>query len=199
MEIFGSEKAFQPLTVGDLEVNDVHVIRDGGLIALPERDDKGRGLIFTDITKWHNGKYVMNRVAFYIAHIMLEDVEVQRRGIVLIQAFTPSFSIKHFDRKVNNRMMQTFLNALPVRIVGTHFIGYSMVSQLVLPFVLHTMGPHQRYRARIHSGSNESVMSHLREFGITRAMIPTRAGGLLGMNTAAWLDERLSHESQVAS
>ena len=118
-----------------------------------------------------------------------------KKSLVVLSLLCAWISI-FYNRKVNNRITQAFLNALPVRIVGTHFIGCSMVSQLVLPFVLHTMEPHQRYRARIHSGSNESVMSHLHEFGIARSMIPTRAGGLLDMNTATWLDERFSDESQ---
>ncbi|KAI2489726.1 hypothetical protein MHU86_24853 [Fragilaria crotonensis] len=112
VKIFGSEKAYRPLTIDDLEPNDVRVIEDGGVIALPEKDEKGRGLIFTDITKWNNQAYVMNRVAFYVAHTLLEDVEVQRQGVVFLRAYTPSFSIEHFDRKVNNRMMKTFHSAL---------------------------------------------------------------------------------------
>ena len=195
-KIFGSGKAYQPLTTGDLEVNDMQVLREGGLIALPERDAKGRGLIFTDISKWHNERYVMDRVAFYIAHTMLEDVEIQRRGIVILHAYTPSFSIEHFNRKVHNGMTHAIRKALPIRPVGTHFIGNSMVAQLVVPFVLHTMGRDHRCRTRIHFGSNENAMSDLRNYGITPQMIPTRSGGSLDMNTAEWLEGRIANESR---
>ena len=199
VNIFGSEKAYRPLTLGDLGPNDLQVIEDGGLIALPEKDEKGRGLIFTDITKWNNERYVMSRVAFYVAHTMLEDVEVQRRGIVIIRAYTSSFSIEHFDRKVNNRMIKTFNAALPVRLVGTHFIGNSMVARLILPFVLHTLGPEHRCRARIHLGSNENVLLDLRHYGITRSMIPARAGGSLDVDVPGWLEGRRSKENLSSS
>ena len=138
----------------------------------------------------------MNRVAFYIAHTMLEDVEIQRRGIVILHAYTPSFSIEHFHRKVHNGVTQALRNALPIRPVGTHIIGNSMVAQLVLPFVLHTMGQEHRYRTRIHFGSNESVMSDLRNFGITPSMIPSQAGGTLDMDTNEWLEGRVANESR---
>lgn len=52
LKLFGPEKTFKPLTIHDLEPQDMETIRKGGLLTLPGKDTNGRGLLFTDCTKW---------------------------------------------------------------------------------------------------------------------------------------------------
>ena len=59
--LFGPEKTFKPLTIHDLEPQDMETIRKGGLLMLPGKDATGRGLLFTDCTKWTKDRDSMVR------------------------------------------------------------------------------------------------------------------------------------------
>ena len=193
--VFGPQKTYRCLTVNDLEEEDVEVIRAGGFFPLPEKDEKGRGIIFSDRTKWNNCKYVMNRVAFYAVHCLLEDIEIQRRGIVMLTAFPSFFAFENYDRKVSNRMTWALRQVLPVHIVGVHLVGSSSVLSLIMPYALYAMGPMMRTKLRVHSGSGKEVVSSLHEYGIHSSAIPRALGGSLQVEMSEWIELRREKES----
>lgn len=197
VKIFGRQIAFQRLTMDDLEEQEVRAIRAGSLLALPTTDAKGRGLIYSDLVHWESEHFVMNRVAFYMAHALLEDETIQQRGVVLVLSFTSALSIQNFKRKVHNRVINTFRKVLPIRIVGVHLIDNTAVFSLIRPQILHSLGPELRRRLRIHQGSEIQVLSSLREYGITATNFPHVAGGSLDVNISAWIEQRhtVEHES----
>jgi hypothetical protein len=105
------------------------------------------------MARWESEHFVMNRVAFYMAHTLLEDQTISRRGIVLLLSFPSALTIQNFKRKVHNRVINTFRKVLPIRIVGVHLIDKSSVFTLIQPQILHSLGPELRRRLRIHHGS----------------------------------------------
>jgi CRAL/TRIO domain len=194
VKIFGRHDAYRRLTLDDLDERDVRAIRANSLLALPAKDTKGRGLIYSDIVQWDPEPFVMNRVAFYMAHTLLEDVAVQQRGVVLLLSFTTALSIQNFKRKVHNRVINTFRKVLPVRIVGVHVIEHSSLFSLIQPHVLHSLGPDLRRRLRMHQGSDIQVLSSLSEYGIVASNFPHHAGGALEVNMTAWMEQRQAIE-----
>lgn len=93
------------MTIDDLEQEEVDVINAGGMLPLPSKDKNGRGIILSDRTKWiTDDRNSMARVAFYAAHTLLQDIDVQRRGIVILATYPSFFSVGDHDRKVHNKV-----------------------------------------------------------------------------------------------
>jgi hypothetical protein len=103
--MFGAEKAYKRLTIDDLEGEELAVMESGGVVPLQARDKSGRGILLMDRTKWiTDNRNSMARVAFYVTHSLLEDVGVQRRGIVILATYPSFFSVGDHDRKTHNKV-----------------------------------------------------------------------------------------------
>lgn len=55
LKIFGEDHTFKPLTLADMREEDYFALTNGGVQALPEQDNVGRGILFTNPGKWDHG------------------------------------------------------------------------------------------------------------------------------------------------
>lgn len=196
LKLFGPLKTFRPLTINDLEPQDLATLRDGGLRILPGKDSAGRGLLYCDATKWSRDRDSMIRILWYVVHSNLYDEEIQKNGLVMVTISHVQFNLQHFDRKLNNRMMDHCRMILPFKICGVHLLIKSHVIELALPFLLHAMGKNLRARFRIHeAAAAKQCMADLKEYGISSQQLPIEIGGTLDRNSQQqWIHNRLLQE-----
>uniref|UniRef100_A0A7S1Y5C0 CRAL/TRIO N-terminal domain-containing protein n=1 Tax=Grammatophora oceanica TaxID=210454 RepID=A0A7S1Y5C0_9STRA len=104
LRLFGDEVAFQPrpIRLTDLSDEDLATLRSTGLQLLPIRDKAGRALILSTRRKWSfEDRKDVGRLVWYLFHAALEDVGVQRNGVVVLAYDDGPIQLELYDRKPN--------------------------------------------------------------------------------------------------
>jgi hypothetical protein len=132
------------------------------------------------------------RQIWYIHHAALEDVEVQRRGVVYIAECPRTKSnLLQQDRKLDSIILKHVRHALPVRVVGVHHYLNSSILELFVPLLLPLFGATIRARYRYHLGrSSDEWLAELAKYGIPPQCLPTELGGSLEFSYDEWLGSR---------
>mmetsp|Transcript_16117 Transcript_16117/g.22474 ORF Transcript_16117/g.22474 Transcript_16117/m.22474 type:complete len:127 (-) Transcript_16117:668-1048(-) len=86
VDLFGPDRAFRKLSILDFEEDeaDLLALNGGGFQALPETDDAGRAIFFSDRSPWTNNSKSMVRVFWFMCHVLVEDEEAQKHGGVAL-------------------------------------------------------------------------------------------------------------------
>ena len=129
------------------------------------------------------------RLCWYILESLVENVTVQRNGIVLVHGLGPQSTIDGRDRRIDVLAIRLTQTALPTRIVAVHHIVADKLIPYIVPFVLYLIGPEMRARYRLHHHS-KTVIDQLHEYGITKFIIPTDFCGEAPSVYNEWLESR---------
>jgi len=131
-------------------------------------------------------------------HAALEDVGVQRSGVILLMYDDGPFGLEHYDRKLDKLCLELLTQSLPVRPIAVHHFYDSKMMDFVLPFVLFLMGREIRLRWNhytLRHYNDDEFLGKLKEFGILAAMLPTWVkGGTMEFDPEQWLEERRREE-----
>ena len=124
MEIFGPEKAFQPITQSEACSDDkvafdhgiarLMVKRDNGKFVLV-KDPSGRGIAFGDPSRQDFSKYStlsMARTVWYMLHAVMEDEETQKKGFIMIM-YPHNAKMKQFNRELAKHITSSIKGCLP--------------------------------------------------------------------------------------
>jgi len=89
LEYFGEKKAFKKLTLANVYDEDESevALRRGFYSIIPVRHSSGRFIIYADPGKLDRTLYtpeMLVRAVWYITHAVLEDEEVQKKGVIAI-------------------------------------------------------------------------------------------------------------------
>lgn len=193
VQIFGPEKAFQPMTLSKALSEDEIPFSLGVMTLLSSQDPKGRSFVLYDPSKFDKSKYTtdaMVRTFWYVFHAALEREDTQKHGVIVL-ADTSRVRFSQFDRNVAKQFIGSLKGALPVRVSAFQMIKPPSFFNLILPIIKLFLPERLRKRIRFHSGSDEEILSNFeKKFGITRDMLPGTVGGNLILNHAKWLDSR---------
>jgi len=205
VEIFGEDKAFLPLVLGDggpfaLSNNgddeDYTSMKIGFLRCTDKRDDAGRPIIFGDPSRMpidHSSYDVksMVRTLWYTLHYVLRNDETaQRKGVVIIM-FPKHIKFAQFNRKLAKMNAESIKGCIPIRLSAIHICHPPVVFDLIFPVVKVLMGSKLRKKIQLNSGSEEKVLEKFEQkFGMKRNDLPTELGGSLVLDQDQWLDER---------
>jgi hypothetical protein len=130
------------------------------------------------------------RAFSYFFHSLLEDEQVQKRGLFSLNYFE-YFSNKNRDPTFARMCIGCMQGILPIRVSVIHGCHPPMLYRVAARLVLFFMGERLRKRVQPHSGSHEHVVNLLEsKLGIPRNCIPTDMGGDLEMDILGWLAER---------
>jgi CRAL/TRIO domain len=159
------------------------------------RRNKCRDILYFDPSKLDKTKYTREsglRAFWYFFHALLEDEEVQKRGIIILN-FNRHYSNSNRDPQFTKLCFNAIKGVLPIRLSVVHGchvpFGYSCVIALVLFF----LGDRLRKRILVHNGTEEHVLMVLQnQYRIAAEHIPFDMGGTLQLNVHAWLEERRS-------
>jgi CRAL/TRIO domain len=197
VELFGKQKAFMPLTLSALEDEDMLALVAGFSSVMEGTDESGRGIFMVNPSKKDLSKYsrvAMVRAIWYMVHAMLESHEsIQQKGVVVIICSRDA-KLSHFDRKLDDMILQSLKGVLPMRISVFHICQPPTVFALVFPFLRMMIGPRLRKKIKVHSDSTDHVLEQLARYGLSKNILPAELGGMRESDSVKWLEARKKAE-----
>ena len=195
--LFGS-KAYLPMRLDGALQDDIETMK-----VIPEayfvtgKDDHGRIVLVANKNRLdfsRHDRMSVNRCAWYHFHIHLEDIEVQKRGMVAVGLFRIN-SPKQFDRIQTKLFIASVRDALPLQMVCLHICHAPTFFNVVYPMMKFLMGKEMRLRVKTHYGSEEKILQKLEDFGIQRNVILKCMGGRYEIQIEEWLTYRQQLEA----
>jgi hypothetical protein len=195
LDTFGTERAFEPLTL-DGALRDDHdelLLGVARIVTGGKRDTRGRAIILYDPSRLQKGTYTTKgilRVFWYMLHVALSDPMVQKHGIVVL-VNTRHMTYHNFNRHLTQSMLSAMKAAVPVRI-SAFFIAYpSPILSMILPIAKAVMNERMRKRiVMVGSSENEILQTLYKSYGLRQDMLPTDVGGLVHLDVTAWLQQQ---------
>ncbi|KAL3904854.1 MAG: hypothetical protein SGILL_009908 [Bacillariaceae sp.] len=177
LELFGPEKLTRDITQEDFEtgdLNDMDTLYSGQAQILPGRDRAGRAIfICSPAAKSSSGTPCMSmlRRLFYLAQLLSEDEETQKKGAVVISISNhcpPAFDTVYAQRAASAG------NCQPVRVEAVHFCMDNENGEWTAFFdaAKVSMDPHLQVRVKTHVGDYNECMSALQSFGVPTREFP---------------------------
>ena len=195
--LFGN-KAFLPMRLDGALQDDLETMKN-----IPEayfatgKDDHGRIVLFSNknhIDFSRHDRMSVNRCVWYHIHIHLEDIEVQKRGVVSVGLFRIN-SPNQFDRMQVKMFIVSIRDSLPIKWICLHICHAPTFFNFVFPMLKFLMGKEIRLRTKTHYGSEEKILLELERHGIQRRCIMKSMGGKYDLKIEEWL----SYQQQVES
>jgi len=217
VEIFGREKAFQPLTLSQALSDDTVALEMGFARLLPGiQDPQGRAILYLDPSLQDKTRYnymSMCRAAWYVLHAALFErpshssssstekegeselsaaaIAAQRYGVVILN--DPSRAkFEQFDRRLARQVVTSLQGALPIRLAAIHLCNPPTFFAMILRLIYLFMKERTRKRTIIHPGSTAKVRRALAAYGLDKSKLPTQLGGEVVLDHLQWLQERRS-------
>ena len=200
LEIFGEDRAFGKFTVENME-EDMLPLQLGALQVIHRKSNSNsdpdaadeRDILYMDSSKLEPGAYTREsgcRAFWYLFHSLLEDPEVQKRGLIVL-AYSANFKNRNRDSTFTRMCLASMQGCLPIRLSAFHVCHSPTVFHFVAKMLLCFIGDRLRKRVLPHAGKYDKVVATLEtKYNIPRTCIPTDMGGALKLNQQAWLDER---------
>ena len=190
MEAFGPIDAFQPLSLNGPLKEDIVPLELGALVIIRRKND--RDILYFDPSKLDKTKSTREsalRAFWYIFHALLEDVEVQKRGVIILN-YTANFKNSNRDPPFPKMCLNSIRGALPLRLSAIHGTHLPFFYGCVISLFMILLGERLRKRIIVHNGTKDEVNAALESYGIHIQDIPTDMGGLLKLDVRSWLLER---------
>lgn len=170
LELFGEDKLTKTITLDDLDAKDMRILRQGVTQFIPVNEERGvigQYTLVAATADVHDWKASM-RCLWYRLKAVLEDVEVQKRGIVEIVNLRGKWKISVPDMLGYLVKCSHILNDRPVRICAFHVLfeeeGGAM--SLFVGAANKLVCTDIRMRQRFHVGSDLETQYSLMTFGI---------------------------------
>jgi len=172
------------------------------MMILPQRDGRGRTVIFGDPSRKDMSIYDSRRqvmTMWYLLETILQDAEARRRGLVVVTSAKYSHGMS-MDFKSASWCRRLLGDVFPVPLRSSHFCHPSKVANYVLfPILKFLMGRDMRLRFKSHYGTDSAVLCQLESYGLTRDVLPKELCGAVDLDMKKWVHERLAHEYAAAA
>lgn len=192
VEIFGTDRAFLPLTLDGALRGDEKALQAGFARLLPGiREPGGRSIIYADPSRYAPKKERLTtvRALWYTMHAALEDEETQKKGVVII-ADPRAASLAQTDTKMDQLNVESIRGCIPVRVAAMHLCHMPAFFSLIFPVIKVFLGERLRKRIKLHNGSVAHVLERLTDFGLMPSMLPQQLGGEFDLDHERWLQTR---------
>lgn len=191
VEVFGMERAFQPLKIENMEEEMVAITI--GFMNMIERNND-RTFLFVDPSKQDTSKYSresMLRGIWYMLHASLEDSEdMQKRGVIIL-AYPNRAKLSQFDKGFMKEFFACIRGILPIRLSCIHICHPPSFFKIVWTFLKLLMSRKIRERVQVHSGSQEHVVEKLvSKFDFKMEDIPVDLGGTRKVDPNGWVEKK---------
>eukprot|EP00521_Asterionellopsis_glacialis_P008538 CAMPEP_0195283896 /NCGR_PEP_ID=MMETSP0707-20130614/2287_1 /TAXON_ID=33640 /ORGANISM="Asterionellopsis glacialis, Strain CCMP134" /LENGTH=282 /DNA_ID=CAMNT_0040343147 /DNA_START=384 /DNA_END=1235 /DNA_ORIENTATION=+ len=208
VEIFGTERAFLPMTFAGALHDDAEVYRL--MVLFPDfrtflpNDDSGRTVVyckpdygkddFTGCSRTAMMKYV-----WYNLHLALKRESTILRGLVFILNMmnNQQLSLKSFDRLKNKMIVKATVNCFPVHIRAVHYCTrpQALHLRMILPVLKFFMNQELRQRLVVHAQHTNELREELVGYNIRLEVLPTCLGGRFQLNPY-WAEEQRELEQR---
>eukprot|EP00546_Thalassionema_frauenfeldii_P022251 CAMPEP_0178907340 /NCGR_PEP_ID=MMETSP0786-20121207/7318_1 /TAXON_ID=186022 /ORGANISM="Thalassionema frauenfeldii, Strain CCMP 1798" /LENGTH=336 /DNA_ID=CAMNT_0020579131 /DNA_START=258 /DNA_END=1268 /DNA_ORIENTATION=- len=202
-ELFGSDKAFLPMTITGALRDDTETL-DIGLAMLLPNDCHGRTVFYFNQSGFSSppiDKESMHRVFFYFLHVNGESSAAQDQGIVFLENYEGYDLYTNWDRPFIKRC-QEMRGIFTNKIRAIHFFtgrgSNTVLNEFIFPMIKFILGLRLRLRFQSHSGDSQFMRKNmLSKFGIEPRGLPESMGGSFSKNDFRnWLANRKQLEEQ---
>ncbi|KAL7572903.1 hypothetical protein ACA910_004548 [Epithemia clementina (nom. ined.)] len=196
LEIFGPEKAFQPLTLDQALSEDWTALNMGFAQWIPNvKDPQGRSIVFINPANQDSRKYEsksMVRAFWYMVHAALvENEQAQKHGVVFV-GYGRDAKLSQFDRELGRLNISSLQGAIPVRLAAIHLCRPPSFFKVVFAFMKLFMKERTKKRILVHFGNQDQVLEKLAKYGLEKTVLPAKLGGDVALDLQKWLQERKS-------
>lgn len=201
IQLFGSEKAFLPLTQEGALRDDENALKMSFLCLTGTADETGRQIVYCDLSKLDiskNTRESMARTAWYTISAALEDETSQQKGIVLI-VNPRKAKYSQFDRRLARLSVNAMQGRLPVRLSAIHVVHSSYFFSIVYAVIKLFLRERTKKRFIFHSGSQDQVLESLSKMGLSLDVLPVDIGGKIVINQQQWLESRRLKERNAGA
>ena len=144
------------------------------------------------------------KILIYLYVVAAEDVESQRRGMVIVSYSGPKITIEE-EKAINSNLkkfhqsrMSTHVTvgaAIPLRLVAIHLCfpdtTFTQILTKIYGIALWTMDNNISARVKVHSGQSIELRYKLKGYGIPTELIPsTDTGNVKHVNLKQWIKLR---------
>ncbi|KAL7526693.1 hypothetical protein ACHAXR_001604, partial [Thalassiosira sp. AJA248-18] len=163
-------------------------------------DTGGRAILFADPSRLagynknnDDERMGVARALWYVMHNLIEGNDVVQKLGFSVVVYPHRAKISVVDRKLMKLNMESMSGCLPIRIGGFHvchppwFFG-----KIVFPLMKLIMPDRMRKRVKVHVGTEDSVLNKLKEFGLSREVLPSEIGGDVILDTDSWIQDMKS-------
>mmetsp|Transcript_5846 Transcript_5846/g.12036 ORF Transcript_5846/g.12036 Transcript_5846/m.12036 type:complete len:468 (-) Transcript_5846:199-1602(-) len=188
----GQEGLRRPIRMSDLDETSIAVMKTGSFQLLPSRDRSGRriavriGPLGLDFIKNENS---MMKMLLYIFHCLSEDLESQKRGIVMVSFPCINFDPSTISDPKAKRLISQILEAIGVRISANHLCfpdkpWFRALGSLFMMASTQSV----RVRTRLHYGSITECQYKIMSYGIPSDQLPIKNSGTIKLqNHKKWI------------
>jgi len=188
----GPQGLKRPISMSDLDEKSLAIMNSGSFQLLPSRDRSGRriavriGPLGLDFNK--NEKSTM-KTLLYIFHCLSEDMESQKRGIIMVSFPSINFDPSTISEPKAKQLIFEVLASIGVRITANHlcFPDKPWFRALGSLFMMAST-PSVRVRTRLHYGSITECQYKLMSYGIPSDQLPIKNSGIIKIqNQKKWI------------
>eukprot|EP00804_Cyclotella_cryptica_P010511 CCRYP_016313-RB/>CCRYP_016313-RB protein AED:0.05 eAED:0.05 QI:791/1/1/1/1/1/2/195/342 len=140
----------------------------------------------------------MHRVFWYIVHVAMEDIEVLKRGLVLL-IYPQEARLDQFDHSLWKSIAESCKYSLPIQWKSTHIVHPNRFFSIIHPLFMSTLPKTVQDRVVVHSGTKMKVLANLLRYCLPWDRIPSDVGGCVDLDFGKWLSERMIKEDKMSS
>ncbi|CAJ1965263.1 unnamed protein product [Cylindrotheca closterium] len=178
LDLFGQDKLVMDIIQDDLDMDDMDAVYSGAGRFLNAYDSGGRIINFvTGVPKVYETDTILRR-AFYNTMLAFRDnAEVQRRGAVTVGWNAGDGKGTSWDNADLNWKLPKLHQATPMRASAVHLCYTDDTWKEKLAVITMGFNKQVQVRVRVHYGTVQECLQHLRRHGIDPACIPVNEQG----------------------
>jgi CRAL/TRIO domain len=197
IEIFGNERAFQPIILKNMTQNEIALGFKSQLGHILTDTQTGRKIFYADCSKICRASMSnmdMIRIVWYILHTFVDDIESQKKGAILMTN-AKNYSFSQFGIDFCKQLVESIKGCVPVRLSAFHVLHPPTFVRYVYPIISIVLNQRIRQRMLIHTFStdDQKILKRLKnKYGMNPNDLPKQIGGSVELNTEKWLAEQLA-------
>jgi hypothetical protein len=202
-DIFGSERAFLPMTLAGAMRDTLDEVQRGFMTVLPE-DEHGRPVILLDRVgsttspTYHRESYL--RTLWYMFHCVSQDPKYQKTGYVFVLNLIDWDPHKCGDRIGAKLCFVIIRECVPMKLKAYHALYGSKQTpvKIVEPHIRQMQGPDIRLHLVHHYGTHEANLISMARYGLHKKDLPACVGGDHGIREhLQWLRKQDALEAET--
>jgi len=188
----GPQGLQRPINMSDLDEKSLTIMKTGSFQLLPSRDRSGRriavriGPLGLDFVKNENS---MMKTLLYIFHCLSEDLESQKRGIIMVSFPSINFDPSTISDPKAKRLIFEILDSTGIRITANHLcLPSNPWFRALGALFMMASTPSVRVRTRLHYGSITECQYKIMSYGIPSDQLPIKNSGTIKIqNHKKWI------------
>ncbi|CAJ1965021.1 unnamed protein product [Cylindrotheca closterium] len=178
LDLFGEDKLAKDITQDDLDMDDMDALYSAAGRFL-DAHDSGRRIInfLVGVPKLFKTDAVLRRAFYNIMVAFRDNAEIQRRGTVAICWGAGSAEGTSGDNADLNWKLPKLNEGSPMRISALHMCYTDSVWKDRVAIIRNGLNKQTQVRARVHYGTVQECLQHLRRHGIDPTSIPVNEHG----------------------